>query len=168
MSRPYEGQVKVKIHRISFLAIKSGWRWYHFCSVLKSSHFRIWPGDQVNWLRFLVVFLGRYSENARLVPHITCISYFIIIVWSYETIIRESSVGIVIMVGGGKRQELWFDSEQAGDIFPSSETFRADGGLTQPLVQRVSGKIYPRRGGGVMCPMREADHSLPSNVEINP
>jgi len=70
---------------------------------------------------------------------------------------------------GGKRQELWFDSKQAGDIFPSSKTFRADGGLTQPPVQWPSGKIYPGGGGGrVICPMREADHSLPSNVEINP
>jgi hypothetical protein len=71
MSPPHEGELEVKVHRISSLAIKSGRRWYHFCSVFESSHFRIWSGDRVNWLRFLVVVVGRYSENSGLVPRIT-------------------------------------------------------------------------------------------------
>jgi hypothetical protein len=32
---------------------------------------------------------------------------------------------------GWTRQELWLDSEQAGDIFPYSKSFREDVGLTQ-------------------------------------
>ena len=36
---------------------------------------------------------------------------------------------------GWAKQELWFDSEQTGDILPSSKAFRADVGLTQPPVQ---------------------------------
>jgi hypothetical protein len=108
-----------------------------------------------------VVFLGRYSEDAGLVPHITCISYFTIIIRSYATISEVySDYGT-----GWKRLELWFDSEQAGDILPSSKAFRADVRLTQPPVQWASGTIYPGEGG-VKCPMREAGLSLPFNFVI--
>jgi hypothetical protein len=48
---------------------------------------------------------------------------------------------------GWRGQVLWFDSEQGGDILPSSKAFRADVVLTQPPVHWVSGTIYPEGMG---------------------
>lgn len=70
-----------------------------------------------------MVFLGRYSENAVLVPHITFISYFQIIIRDYATVSRENPFGIVIMVRAGEDRSYGLIPNRQETFFPPPKSF---------------------------------------------